>query len=362
MGITQKGRIEFALNGGACNTDFIDNAAGVDCSDHEVNIKILLNELVRQNTLSIKARNALLAAMTENVAQLVLHNNYRQTQAISLAYDRCQRDFSEYWRFILERESAGQLSRELEALPDDEVLAERKKLSLGLMRPEISVLLSYGKMLLKDEVLASNIPEDQYVSKSIAGAFPDQLLKQYPSQVEHHSLRREIITNQIVNEMINVMGLTYCQRKMASTGATVAEVVRAYVVVRDVLRLDKVWAQVEALDYKVPVEVQFELFHALMRLGRRTSRWMLRNRRSCLNPQQEVKAFHPKIVELQLLLPTLFSCQEGSSWMEEVDRFVSQGVQQDIAVLVASSNFLYFGFGVVDVAVSTGKPVGLVLE
>ena len=362
LGITQKGRIEFALNGGACNTDFIDNAAGVDCSDHEVNIKILLNELVRQNTLSIKARNALLAAMTENVAQLVLHNNYRQTQAISLAYDRCQLDFSECWRFILERESAGQLSRELEALPDDEVLAERKKLSLGLMRPEISVLLSYGKMLLKDEVLASNIPEDQYVSKSIAGAFPDQLLKQYPSQVEHHSLRREIITNQIVNEMINVMGLTYCQRKMASTGATVAEVVRAYVVVRDVLRLDKVWAQVEALDYKVPVEVQFELFHALMRLGRRTSRWMLRNRRSCLNPQQEVKAFHPKIVELQLLLPTLFSCQEGSSWMEEVDRFVSQGVQQDIAVLVASSNFLYFGFGVVDVAVSTGKPVGLVLE
>lgn len=362
LGMTQKGRIEFALNGGACNTDFIDNAAGVDCSDHEVNIKILLNDLVRQNTLTREARNALLAAMTENVAQLVLHNNYRQTQAISLAYYLCQRDFSEYWRFILERESAGQLNRELEALPDDEVLAERKKLSLGLTRPEISVLLSYGKMLLKDEVLASNIPEDQYVSKSIAGAFPDQLLKQYPSQVEHHSLRREIITNQIVNEMINVMGLTYCQRKMASTGATVDEVVRAYVVVRDVLRLDRVWVQVEALDYKVPAEVQFELFHALMRLGRRTTRWMLRNRRSFLNPQQEVQDFRPKLVELQLLLPTLFARQENSSWMEEVDRFVSQGVQQNIASLVASSNFLYFGFGIADIAVSTGKPVGLVLE
>lgn len=362
LGMTQKGRIEFALNGGACNTDFIDNAAGVDCSDHEVNIKILLNELVKQNTLTREERNSLLEAMTENVAQLVLHNNYRQTQAISLAYYLCQRDFSEYWRFILERESAGQLNRELEALPDDEVLAERKKLSLGLTRPEISVLLSYGKMLLKDAVLASNIPEDQYVSQSITGAFPDQLLKQYPSQVEHHSLRREIITNQIVNEMINVMGLTYCQRKMASTGATVDEVVRAYVVVRDVLRLDGVWAQVEALDYKVPAEVQFELFHALMRLGRRTTRWMLRNRRSCLNPQQEVQDFRPKLVELQLLLPTLFSRQESSSWMEEVDRFVSQGVQQNIASLVASSNFLYFGFGIADIAVSTGKPVGLVLE
>jgi len=362
LGMTQKGRIEFALNGGACNTDFIDNAAGVDCSDHEVNIKILLNELVRQKTLTREQRNELLEAMTENVAQLVLHNNYRQTQAISLAYYRCQSDFSEYWRFILARESEGQLNRELEALPDDEVLAEREKLSLGLTRPEISVLLSYGKMLLKDTVLASNIPEDQYVAKSITGAFPDQLLKQYPAQVEHHSLRREIITNQIVNEVINIMGLTFCQRQVASTGATVAEVVRAYVVVRDVLRLDKVWAQVEALDYKVPSEVQFELFHALMRLGRRASRWMLRNRRSCLNPQQEVQAFGPKLVELQLLLPTLFSRQESNGWMEEVERIVAQGVQQNIAVLVASSNFLYFGFGIADIAVSTGKPVGLVLE
>ena len=362
LGMTQKGRIEFALNGGACNTDFIDNAAGVDCSDHEVNIKILLNELVRQKTLTREQRNGLLEAMTENVAQLVLHNNYRQTQAISLAYDRCQTDFSEYWRFILARESAGQLNRELEALPDDEVLAEREKLSVGLTRPEISVLLSYGKMFLKDAVLASNIPEDQYVAKSIIGAFPEQLSKQYPVEVEHHSLRREIITNQIVNEMINIMGLTYCQRKMASTGATVAEVVRAYVVVRDVLHLDRVWAQVEALDYKVPAEVQFELFHALMRLGRRTSRWILRNRRSCLNPHQEIKEFSPKLVELQLLLPTLFSRQEGSDWIKEVDHLVSQGVQQNIAVLVASSNFLYFGFGIADIAVSTGKPVGLVLE
>ena len=362
LGMTQKGRIEFALNGGACNTDFIDNSAGVDCSDHEVNIKILLNEPIRQGELTIEQRNQLLEEMTDNVAQLVLHNNYRQTQAISLAHHRCQQNFSEYWRFILERESAGQLNRELEALPDDEILAEREKLSLGLTRPELSVLLSYGKMLLKEAVLSSNVPEDQYVAKSITGAFPNQLLKQYPSQIERHSLRREIITNQIVNEIINLMGLTYCERQMASTGATVAEVVRAYVVVRDVLRLDRVWAQVEALDYKVPSEVQFELFQALTRLGRRASRWILRNRRSCLNPELEVQAFGPKLVELQLLLPTLFSRQESSGWMEEVDRIVALGVQQNIAVLVASSNFLYFGFGIADIAVSSGKPVGLVLE
>ena len=362
LGMTQRGRIEFSLNGGACNTDFIDNAAGVDCSDHEVNIKILLNELVRNGELTMAERNQLLVDTTDNVAQLVLHNNYRQTQAISLAHYSCQRDFSEFWRFILKRESAGQLNRELEYLPDDEVLAERKKLSLGLMRPELSVLVSYGKMLLKETLLASNLPEDSYVAKTITTAFPEQLLKEYPSQVAHHSLRREIITNQIVNEVVNIMGLTFCQRQVASTGASVDEVVRAYVVVRDVLGLNRVWRQVEALDYKVPSEVQFELFHALMRLGRRTSRWILRNRRSCLSPQKEVQEFGPKLAELQLLLPTLFSRQETDDWMEEVDRIVALNVPQNVAVLVASANFLYFGFGIADIAVRSEKPVGLVLE
>jgi glutamate dehydrogenase len=362
LGMTQRGRIEYSLNGGACNTDFIDNSAGVDCSDHEVNIKILLNELVRREALTMEQRNQLLEEMTDNISALVLHNNYRQTQAISLAYQRCQNDFSEYWRFILEKESEGKLNRALEYLPDDEVLAEREKHALGLTRPEISVLVSYGKMLLKDAVLASNVPEDSYVARTITSAFPDKLLKEYPEQVANHSLKREIITNQIVNELINIMGLTFCQRQVASTGAGIDEVVRAYVIVRDVLGLGRVWKQVESLDYEVPAEVQFELFSALMRLGRRASRWMLRNRRSCLSPQREVQAFGPKLVELQLLLPTLFSGEQGSGWKEEVERIVAMNVQQNVAVLVASSNFLYFGFGIADIAVQTGKPVGLVLE
>ena len=362
LGVTQLGRIEFALNGGACNTDFIDNSAGVDCSDHEVNIKILLNELVRQGKLTLEERNQLLRDMTDNVAGLVLHNNYRQTQAISLAHYRCQRDFSDYWRFIVDKESAGQLNRDLEFLPDDEMLAEREKLSQGLTRPELSVLVSYGKMLLKEAVLNSNVPEDNYVSKAIGSAFPEQLSNAYPDQVANHSLRREIITNQIVNEIINVMGLTFCQRQVDSTGVGLDEVIRAYVVVRDVLGLDRVWKQVESLDYQVPSEVQFELFYSLMRLGRRSTRWILRNRRACLSPQREVQGLGPKLVELQLLLPTLFSQQQGSDWMDEVNRLVAQNVQQNVAVLVASANFLYFGFGIADIAVKSGKPVGLVLD
>ncbi|MBQ0806437.1 MAG: NAD-glutamate dehydrogenase, partial [Porticoccus sp.] len=278
------------------------------------------------------------------------------------AYYQCQSDFSEFWRFISKRESAGELSRELEYLPDDETLMEREKSNTGLTRPELSVLVSYGKILLKEAVLKSNLPEDSYVAQSIAGAFPTLLVDEYLQQVQSHSLRREIITNQIVNEVVNVMGLTFCQRQVASTGAEVDEVIRAYVVVRGVLGLDRVWKQVESLDYQVPADVQFELFYALMRLGRRTSRWILRNRRSCLSPEREIPAFRPMLVELQLLLPTLFSRQQSKDWVEEVERIVALNVPQNVAVLVASSNFLYFGFGIADIAVSSGKPVGLVLE
>lgn len=362
LGMTQKARIEFSLKGGACNTDFIDNAAGVDCSDHEVNIKILLNELVQKEALTMDQRNQLLQDMTDNIAELVLHNSYRQTQAISLAHYRSKYDFSEYWRFISEGEAAGLINRGLEFLPDDETLTEREKRSLGLTRPELSVLVSYGKMLLKNEVLKSSVLENTYVAQAIKGAFPKRLSIEYEQQVFQHSLRREIIANQIVNEIVNLMGMTFCQRQVTSTGASVDEVVLAYVVVRDVLGLDRVWRQVEALDYKVPAEVQFELFYALMRLGRRASRWALRNRRSCLNPQHEVQRLGPKLAELQLLLPTLFSRQQSSGWIEEVERIIALNVPDNVAVLVASSNFLYFGFGIADISVQSGKPVGLVLE
>jgi len=362
LGMTQLGRIEYALNGGACNTDFIDNAAGVDCSDHEVNIKILLNELVQSEDLTTKQRNQLLVDMTDDVAELVLNNNYRQTQAISLAHYRCKTNFAEYWRTLSDWEVAGQIDRALEFLPDDDTLKERMKRDTGLTHPELAVLVSYAKILIKDAVLKTDAPEDLYVSRAIKGAFPERLLNDYPDQVAHHSLRREIITNQVVNEMVNLMGVNYFQRQIASTGATVDDVVRAYVVVRDVLRLERYWQRVERLDYQVSAEVQFELFYALMRLGRRGSRWVLRNRRACLNPQKEVRTLGPKLVELKLLLPTLFAREGGSNWQSEVSRLVALGVQEDVAMLVASCNFLFFGFGIVDLSASSGKPVGLVLE
>ena len=363
LGMTQRGRIEFALNGGACNTDFIDNAGGVDCSDHEVNIKILLNELVQSQDLTTKQRNQLLVDMTDQVADLVLNNNYRQTLAISLAHYRCVTNFSEYWRTLTDWEAAGKIDRALEFLPDDETLKDRVKRSVGLTHPELSVLVSYAKILIKEQVLASDAAEDSYVARAIEGAFPKRLLKDYPEQVMHHSLRREIITNQIVNEIVNLMGVNYFLRQVASTGATVDDVVRAYVVVRDILHLQHFWHRVEQLDYQVPAEVQFELFYALMRLGRRASRWVLRNRRSCLNPGKEVKTLGPKLAELQLLLPTLFAWgEEENSWQAEVTRLVEQGVQEEVAMLVSSSNFLFFGFGIVDLAASSDKPVGLVLE
>ncbi|WP_438951591.1 NAD-glutamate dehydrogenase [Porticoccus sp.] len=362
LGMTQRGRIEYALNGGACNTDFIDNSAGVDCSDHEVNIKILLNGLVQSQDLTVKQRNQLLVEMTEEVSELVLANNYRQTLAISLAHFRCKNNFSEYWRAITDWEANGLINRPLEYLPDDETLKEREKRQLGLTHPELAVLVSYAKILIKDQVLKSNALEDPYIAKMIAGAFPRSLSENYRDRLLQHSLKREIIANQLVNEMVNLMGVPYFQRQVASTGASVDDVMRAFAVVRDLLRIDHFWKRVESLDYLVPAEVQFELFYALMRMGRRASRWVLRNRRSCINPQQEVQALRPRLVELQLLLPTLFLREEANEWQEEVQRLVELGVQEDVAMLVSSANFLFFGFGIADLAAASRKPVGLVLE
>lgn len=362
LGMTQRGRIEYALKGGACNTDFIDNSGGVDCSDHEVNIKILLNGLVQSEDLTTKQRNQVLVDMTEEVSELVLANNYRQTLAISLAHYRCKTNFSEYWRAIVDWEASGLINRSLEYLPDDETLKDREKRQLGLTHPELAILVSYAKILIKDKVLKSDAPEDPYLTKMIAGAFPRSLSQNYPDRLLQHSLKREIIANQLVNEMVNLMGVPYFQRQIASTGASVSDVMRAFAVARDLLRIDHFWRRVESLDYLVPAEVQFELFHALMRMGRRASRWVLRNRRSGLNPQQEVQTLRPKLVELQLLLPTLFHREEANDWQEEVQRLIELGVQEDVGMLVASANFLFFGFGIADLAATERKPVGLVLE
>ena len=360
LGMTQKGRIEYCLNGGACNTDFIDNAAGVDCSDHEVNIKILLNELVQKGEFSAEQRNRLLEEMTEQVSELVLANNYNQTLAITLADYQCSRNLAEYARCISEWENDGKLDRALEGLPDDETIGEREKAGQSLVRPELSVLVSYAKIILKEALLNSDVADDQLICKDVEDAFPQRLNDGYPEQIANHSLRREIICNQIANEVINRMGLTFCQRQATSTGASMGEVVKAYVVVRDSLQLNQVWSEIESLDYAVSSDFQNELFATVMRLGRRATRWVLRNRRACLNPVNEIKAFASKMDELRALLASLLGGEIKRLWLERFNQLLERGVPEQTAGMVVSANNLYFGFGAAEIAIRTEKPLRLV--
>lgn len=360
LGLTQRGRIEYCLNGGACNTDFIDNAGGVDCSDHEVNIKIALNQLVANEDLTPKQRNLLLEEMTDSVAEGVLHNNYRQTQAISLA--GYQGNVPEFWRCITDWEAAGRLNRKLEYLPDDETLAERIKSGQDLTRPELSVLVSYSKILLKEALAEADIYEDAYIAKAVYDAFPDELVKQYPNDIANHSLRREVIANQLANEIVNLMGLSFPQRQMTSTGAEVGDVVRAYLVMRDTLELLPAWREVESLDYRQPAEVQFDLFAKLMRLGRRVARWVLRNRRSHRDTAEEIATLSPIIHSTIKNYPQALDECQREEFDSELKRLLEMGLSESTAMLLSCSDSLYFGYGIAAVQLKTGLPTELVSQ
>ena len=250
LGLTQLGRVEFALHDGAMNTDFIDNSAGVDCSDHEVNIKILLNDVVANGDMTVKQRNTLLEAMTEDVSRLVLINNYRQTQAISLAQREVRKKMEEYRRFIEHLETQGKLDRAIEFLPDNEALEERVLAGQTLTRPELSLLISYSKSDLKEALIKSDLMDDPYLVQELNTAFPKVLVDRFGPQISSHRLRSEIISTQIANRLIDMMGITYVHRIQQTTGGSAAEIARAFLVSRDVFYVERYWEQVEALDNK----------------------------------------------------------------------------------------------------------------
>ena len=275
LGLTQLGRIEAAQNGVLLNTDFIDNSAGVDTSDHEVNIKILLNGEVQANKLSLQARNTLLASMTDEVADLVLFDNYRQNQAISLMERMSFTRLGSKQHFIKVLESRGLLDRQIEFLPSDAEIAARKERGLGLTRPELAVLLSYAKLVAYQQMLESDIPEDAYLSKELQRYFPSPLQKKYSAAMEKHRLKREIIATAVTNSTINRMGATFLLRMQEDTGRTPAEVAKAFTITRETLDARALWSQIDALDGKVPESVQIDALQVIWRLQRSFTRWLL---------------------------------------------------------------------------------------
>ena len=320
LGLTQLGRVEYALDGGLIYTDFIDNSAGVNCSDHEVNIKILLNEVVANGDMTEKQRNKLLAEMTSEVSTLVLRDNYKQTQAISLMARRTKENLDMYIRYINDLEQRGKLDRDLEFLPAEKELVERRSKSHGLTRPEISVLLAYSKTILKAAVLKSDVPEDPYLSKELVREFPEPLHGKYFEQMQQHSLRREITATQLSNTLVNQMGVAFIDRMQDETGASVARIVRAFAIAQLVFDKAALWSAIEQLDLKVSIDTQCHLMRRLNRLIRRATRWFLRHRQEHLDIEIIANDFIEPIRELQNRL---------GDWLPEKDQQSIDKMKQD---------------------------------
>jgi glutamate dehydrogenase len=352
LGLTQLGRIEYALGGGRIFTDFIDNSAGVDCSDHEVNIKILLGGAVADGELSMAERDALLAEMTDEVGRLVLQDNYAQARALGSAVAQARSLLPVHRRMLTDMEKAG-LDRALEALPSDEELDARA--DAGLTAPEFAVLLAYVKIGLENEVLEDPLVDEEWTARVLTDYFPTPLRTRFADRMAGHRLRPEIVTTVLVNEVVNRGGISFIFRAVEETGATAADVIRAYAVVRDVYGLPALWRAVEALDNKVPTEAQTVVYLELRRLLDRAVRWLLMNRRSPLDVPGETARLQPGVSELLGRLDTLFVGTERAALKAHVEAITARGLPAEIAT---QTTRVMYGFGLLDVvetAWSTGR-------
>ncbi len=356
LGATQLGRIEFALKGGKVYTDAIDNSGGVDCSDHEVNIKILLNSVVAEGELTLKQRNQLLADMTEEVATLVLRDNYAQTQILSVTRARGTALLDEQAEFIRRLSIAGRLNRKIEFLPMDDEIGERKAARLGLVAPELAILLAYGKIELYDEVLASNVPDDPYISTALIRYFPKPLRERFEAQILQHPLRREIISTHVINSMVNRVGPTFVGRLQSDVGASAPDVVRAYLATREVFGLVPIWREIEALDNRVADAVQTGLILDTARLVQRGTMWFLRHRDWLEDLQTTLSHFSPGVTTLGAGLRDLVTPAYRDELDAMVATYVDKGVPQALAHRIAGLEELYSGLDLVEVTAECGRP------
>ncbi|GAA2396213.1 NAD-glutamate dehydrogenase [Streptomyces glaucosporus] len=355
LGLTQLGRIEFAMKGGRVNTDAIDNSAGVNSSDLEVNIKILLNSVVADGDMTVKQRNALLSEMTDEVAELVLRNNYAQNVALANGMQQASGLLHAHQRFMRTLGRAGRLDRELEFLPTDRQVRERLTHGRGLTQPELAVLLAYAKIALSEELADTGLPDDPYLQRLAHAYFPSALRERFPERVEGHALRREIITTVLVNDTVNTGGSTLVHRMKEESGASAEEIVRAHVAAREIFGLARVWDEVEGLDNAVAAEVQTRIRLHARRLVERGTRWLLNNRPQPLRIAETVEVFRDRVEVVWSELPKLLRGTD-LEWFQSVeDELTAAGVPGDLALRVAGFSSAFPALDVVAVADRTGR-------
>ncbi len=351
LGCTQRGRIEYAVDGGRINTDFIDNSAGVDTSDREVNLKILLDRIVLEGDLTGKQRNELLASMTDEVADLVLRDNYDQNLALANAARNAPSLLHVHEQWMHHLETEGLLDRDLEALPATREVKRRLEAQGALTQPELSVLMAYTKIVLAEELLASDLPEDPYLTLDLESYFPEPVQQGFREQVGAHPLRREIIVTQVVNDLVNGAGMTYWPRLAGETGASAAELTRANFVAREIYGSLPLRKELEEFDNVLDASVQTRMRVEMRTLVERASRWLLTNRRPPLDSQATVELFAAPVQATMLELPHLLTGAELAAYEARRRSLETQQVPAELAARVASYDVAYALLNVVEIAV-----------
>jgi len=362
LGLTQAARVEYGLRGGISVTDFVDNSAGVDCSDHEVNIKILLNKLMANSQLSLKRRNSLLESMTDDVADLVLDNNYSQVQAIGIAQTQAGERHREYVDLIGFLQASAGLDRDIEFIPHDDRLEERSVKGQYLTRPEIAVLTSYMKMYLKARLSRVDYLDEEYLRPYLYSAFPEKIVRNYKAELEHHPLKREIVVTQLANKVVNIMGPSFIYRMVDSTASSVDDVVKASVIAMDIFQIEKPWSDIEALDYQIDAAVQGDMMSRATRLIRRVTRWLLRNRRSSLNFATETEYFSSRVAQFKRMLPERLPQDFRDMFDEKLSSLTGAGVPEKLALEICRMDFLFPATSLVEINNTTGEKLSNVVD
>jgi len=355
LGCTQLGRVEFAQQGGLIYTDAIDNSAGVDCSDHEVNIKILLDRVVEAGDLTFKQRNDLLASMTDEVGHLVLADNYYQTQALDVACHRPLYVLDAQQRLMQWLEGSGRLQRAIEFLPNDDEIARRRSAKTGLTAPEGAVVLAYAKISVFDDLVASNLPDDPYFNRTLNAYFPKALSEKFADAIASHPLRREIIATFVANTVVNRAGATFINFLAAEAGASTADVVRAYTLAREIFDLEPLWDQIDALDLKVSNVLQLDLLARLIAMTQRASRWILRLRAKGSDMPTLIARYQPGAVELHANLNAWLPAHSVTDWQQAAQMLTQAGVATDLAQRLTALEFIFPALDLVDLAASSGQ-------
>jgi len=350
LGFTQLGRIEYARNGGRINTDAIDNSAGVDTSDHEVNLKILLDRSVASGAMSREQRNGLLASVTDDVAALVLRDNYEQNVLLAMARKLSPALISVHQRFIQGLEKAGELDRKIEFLPSDKEIAQREAEGVGLASPENAVLVAYSKMTLTKRIEDSTLPDEPWFQRALASYFPPAIAERFADDLANHPLHREIITTVVVNDMINRSGTTFVHRAIEETGADTAEITRAYGIVREVFGLPALWADIEALDNVVPTDAQHAGYQEIRRLIDRATRWLVDVRFPLTDVAAEIARFGPTVASMTSHITGLLRGVELANLYTEVDRLVGLGLPRELALRLGELLNAFLLLDVVEIA------------